>query len=44
MKDVFDTNNLNMVTDFESSVGNYICDPDGNTLLDVYTQAATLLF
>ncbi|KAH6986422.1 aminotransferase class-III-domain-containing protein [Ilyonectria sp. MPI-CAGE-AT-0026] len=40
--DVFDTNNVNMVTDFERSVGNYIADPDGNMLLDVYAQIASI--
>lgn len=33
---VFDTRSLNMLTDYKSSVGNYIADPDGNQLLDVY--------
>jgi 4-aminobutyrate aminotransferase/(S)-3-amino-2-methylpropionate transaminase len=32
---VFDTRSLNMLTDYTKSVGNYIVDPDGNTLLDV---------
>lgn len=32
---VFDTRSLNMLTDYKSSVGNYIVDPDGNVLLDV---------
>lgn len=32
---VFDTRNLNMITDFTKSHGNYIADPDGNVLLDV---------
>lgn len=39
---VFDTNNVNMITDFENSVGNYIADPDGNILLDVYAQIASI--
>lgn len=33
---VFDTRSLNMLTDYKASVGNYIADPDGNKLLDVY--------
>jgi 4-aminobutyrate aminotransferase/(S)-3-amino-2-methylpropionate transaminase len=32
---VFDTRSLNMVADYRHSAGNYIVDPDGNTLLDV---------
>lgn len=32
---VFDTRSLNMLTDYNNSIGNYIADPDGNILLDV---------
>jgi 4-aminobutyrate aminotransferase/(S)-3-amino-2-methylpropionate transaminase len=32
---VFDTRSLNMLADYTKSIGNYIVDPDGNTLLDV---------
>lgn len=32
---VFDTRSLNMLADYTKSFGNYIVDPDGNTLLDV---------
>jgi 4-aminobutyrate aminotransferase/(S)-3-amino-2-methylpropionate transaminase len=32
---VFDTRSLNMLTDYQKSLGNYIADPDGNVLLDV---------
>lgn len=32
---VFDTRSLNMLADYTKSYGNYISDPDGNTLLDV---------
>lgn len=32
---VFDTRSINMLTDYTKSFGNYIVDPDGNTLLDV---------
>lgn len=39
---VFDTRSLNMLTDYKSSVGNYIADPDGNILLDVYAQIASI--
>lgn len=35
LESVFDTRSLNMMTDYESSIGNYIADPDGNVLLDV---------
>jgi len=33
---VFDTRSLNMLADYQKSFGNYIADPDGNVLLDVY--------
>lgn len=39
---VFDTRSLNMLTDFTKSKGNYIADPDGNVLLDVYAQIASI--
>ncbi|KAL1878812.1 hypothetical protein VTK73DRAFT_7465 [Phialemonium thermophilum] len=39
---VFDTRSLNMVTDYQKSSGNYIADPDGNVLLDVYAQIASI--
>ncbi|KAK0722499.1 4-aminobutyrate aminotransferase [Lasiosphaeria miniovina] len=39
---VFDTRSLNMLTDYNKSVGNYIVDPDGNVLLDVYAQIASI--
>ncbi|KAI1448458.1 4-aminobutyrate aminotransferase [Annulohypoxylon stygium] len=39
---VFDTRSLNMLADYTKSVGNYIVDPDGNTLLDVYAQIASI--
>lgn len=39
---VFDTRSLNMMADFTKSFGNYITDPDGNTLLDVYAQIASI--
>ncbi len=32
---VFDMRSLNMFADYRKSAGNYIVDPDGNTLLDV---------
>lgn len=32
---VFDTRSLNMLADYQKSIGNYISDPDGNVLLDV---------
>lgn len=31
---VYDTRNLNMMVDYEKSIGNFIADPDGNLLLD----------
>ncbi len=33
---VFDTRSLNMLANYQKSIGNYIADPDGNVLLDVY--------
>ncbi|KUI65332.1 4-aminobutyrate aminotransferase [Cytospora mali] len=39
---VFDTRALNMLTDYKASIGNYIADPDGNVLLDVYAQIASI--
>ncbi|KAJ4424740.1 4-aminobutyrate transaminase [Gnomoniopsis sp. IMI 355080] len=39
---VFDTRSLNMLTDYKASIGNYIADPDGNVLLDVYAQIASI--
>lgn len=33
---VFDTRSLNMLANYQQSFGNYIADPDGNILLDVY--------
>jgi 4-aminobutyrate aminotransferase/(S)-3-amino-2-methylpropionate transaminase len=33
---VFDTRSLNMLANYQKSLGNYIADPDGNVLLDVY--------
>ena len=39
---VFDTRSLNMMADYRKSVGNYIADPDGNVLLDVYAQIASI--
>ncbi|KAK3953329.1 aminotransferase class-III-domain-containing protein [Pseudoneurospora amorphoporcata] len=42
LHEVFDTRSLNMLTDYQKSVGNYIADPDGNVLLDVYAQIASI--
>ncbi|OAA54112.1 4-aminobutyrate transaminase [Niveomyces insectorum RCEF 264] len=39
---VFDTRALNMIGDYRRSHGNYIADPDGNLLLDVYAQIASI--
>ncbi|KAF2097385.1 4-aminobutyrate aminotransferas-like protein [Rhizodiscina lignyota] len=39
---VFDTRSLNMMADYRKSYGNYIADPDGNVLLDVYAQIASI--
>ncbi|KAJ8609421.1 hypothetical protein MRB53_039092 [Persea americana] len=39
---VFDTRSLNMMADYQNSFGNYIADLDGNVLLDVYAQIASI--
>ncbi|PVH86537.1 4-aminobutyrate aminotransferas-like protein [Cadophora sp. DSE1049] len=39
---VFDTRSLNMLANYQESLGNYIADPDGNVLLDVYAQIASI--
>ncbi|KAF2688736.1 4-aminobutyrate aminotransferase [Lentithecium fluviatile CBS 122367] len=39
---VFDTRSLNMMTNYQRSYGNYIADLDGNVLLDVYAQIASI--
>lgn len=39
---VFDTRSLNMLANYPKSHGNYIADPDGNALLDVYAQIASI--
>uniref|UniRef100_L2G4M2 4-aminobutyrate aminotransferase n=1 Tax=Colletotrichum fructicola (strain Nara gc5) TaxID=1213859 RepID=L2G4M2_COLFN len=42
LHEVFDTRSLNMLTDYKKSKGNYIVDADGNVLLDVYAQIASI--
>jgi len=42
LEKVFDTRSLNMMADYTKSFGNYIADPDGNVLLDVYAQIASI--
>ncbi|OAA32027.1 4-aminobutyrate aminotransferase [Moelleriella libera RCEF 2490] len=39
---VFETRSINMIADYTQSAGNYIADPDGNVLLDVYAQIASI--
>jgi len=39
---VFDTRSLNMLANYQKSFGNYIADLDGNVLLDVYAQIASI--
>jgi 4-aminobutyrate aminotransferase / (S)-3-amino-2-methylpropionate transaminase len=36
---LLDTKSLNMVANYQQSFGNYIADPDGNVLLDVYVKS-----
>ncbi|OQE14894.1 hypothetical protein PENSTE_c032G07568 [Penicillium steckii] len=42
LDEVFDVRSLNMLTDYQQSIGNYIADLDGNKLLDVYAQIASI--
>lgn len=42
LEKVFETRSLNMMADYKASVGNYIADLDGNMLLDVYAQIASI--
>ncbi|OAP61056.1 4-aminobutyrate aminotransferase [Fonsecaea erecta] len=39
---IFDTRSLNMLANYQQSYANYIVDPDGNVLLDVYAQIASI--
>jgi 4-aminobutyrate aminotransferase / (S)-3-amino-2-methylpropionate transaminase len=39
---LFDIRSLNMMANYYNSIGNYISDPDGNKLLDVYAQIASI--
>lgn len=39
---IFETRSLNMITNYQNSYGNYIADMDGNVLLDVYAQIASI--
>ena len=39
---VYDIRSLNMMADYSKSRGNYIADLDGNVLLDVYAQIASI--
>ena len=39
---VFDTRSLNMLVNYQQSYGNYITDLDGNILLDMYAQIASI--
>lgn len=42
MGKIQDTKAVNMMVDYDRSIGNYMVDADGNTLLDVYQQIASL--
>jgi 4-aminobutyrate aminotransferase/(S)-3-amino-2-methylpropionate transaminase len=42
LTEVFDTRSVNMLADYTKSRGNYIADQDGNVLLDVYSQIASI--
>lgn len=39
---IFDTRSLNIIANYQNSFGNYIADLDGNVLLDVYAQIASI--
>lgn len=39
---VFDTRTVSLLANYNDSVGNYIADIDGNLLLDVYAQIASI--
>lgn len=39
---VFDSRPAYFIADYEKSIGNYIADVDGNVLLDVYAQIASI--
>lgn len=42
LEKIFDTRSLNMMANYKDSFGNYIADLDGNVLLDVYAQIASI--
>ncbi|OJD14244.1 4-aminobutyrate aminotransferase [Emergomyces pasteurianus Ep9510] len=42
LEEVFDTRSMNMLANYDASTGNYISDLDGNVLLDVYAQIASI--
>lgn len=42
MGKIQDTRAVNMMVDYDRSIGNYMVDADGNTLLDVYAQIASI--
>ena len=42
LDEIFDTRSVNMLANYPNSFGNYIADPDGNLLLDVYAQIASI--
>ena len=42
MSKLQDTRAVNMMVDYDKSIGNYMVDADGNVLLDVYAQIASI--
>lgn len=42
LEKVYDARSYNMVANYDKSSGNYIADVDGNILLDVYAQIASI--
>jgi 4-aminobutyrate aminotransferase/(S)-3-amino-2-methylpropionate transaminase len=42
LDEVYETRSLNMMCNYQNSFGNYVADLDGNVLLDVYAQIASI--
>ena len=42
LNEVFDTKSIGLFANYEQSYGNYLVDLDGNVLLDVFAQIASI--